>query len=599
MKKFKLNLLILVPVFFISPAVHAQKGSIAYTVSMEDPEWHYFHVELICSGVRKDYIDFKMPVWTPGYYQRLNFADNVKGFNAYDAGGSEIKWEKISENTWRVYSGRKSPVRLKYEIKAERSFVATPYLDENRGYILPAGTFFYPDGMLDHPVQVRVVPYEKWHNVATGLDSVAGSHFVYRAPDFDILYDSPLLVGNLEELPPFKVNGVTHRFIGIKLGEFDREKFMNDLKKIVEASVNLIGDLPYKHYTFLAIGPGPGGIEHLNSTTFGFNGNNLSNKGAYVRIMHFLAHEYFHHYNVKRIRPVELGPFDYDKGSRTKMLWFSEGLSVYYEYLVVKRAGISSEEEILDALRNNITSYEKRPGRFFQTLEQASYETWSDGPFGRVNDEVDKTISYYEKGPIVGFMLDMKIRDGTGNTKSLDDVMRYLYREYYQKRKRGFTDDELRKAFQTVSRINLNDEFEYIITTKPLVYPPYFRAAGLTIDTGTRILPGGYAGFAVRERQDTLYITSVDWQSPAWQSGLRRGMALLKINDNKANADLINTVLSISHVNDTIRLTCMSAGILKQVEIIFTTKTERTFRIGHDQDAGTKQKQILESWLKG
>ncbi|HEU4861049.1 MAG TPA: hypothetical protein VFT15_14480, partial [Chitinophagaceae bacterium] len=398
-KKTFVSIIFFLFFFFTAPA---QKSSLAYTVKMENPEWHFFHVQLLCKGIKKDFIDFKMPSWTPGYYQRMDYAKNLQRMKATDETGRELKWEKAADNTWRVFSKNSNTVTLVYEIKTERSFVATPYVDDNRAYILPAGVFLYIDKMINHPVQVTVVPDAKWSRVATGLDSVSGKKFTYTAPDFDILYDSPFLVGNLEELYSFHIRGVKHRFIGYKLGDFDREQFILDLKRIVDAAVNVIGHVPYKHYTFIAIGPGPGGIEHLNNTTFGFNGTNLDKRENYIRTLHFLAHEYFHHYNVKRIRPIELGPFDYDKGNRTKMLWVSEGLSVYYEYLVVRRAGVSTDAELLNALRGNIIAFENKPGKRYQTLEQASYETWSDGPFGRTGDEVNKTISYYDKGPVVG-----------------------------------------------------------------------------------------------------------------------------------------------------------------------------------------------------
>jgi predicted metalloprotease with PDZ domain len=441
---------------------------------MDNPEWHFFHVNLSCKGIKKEFIDFKMPVWTPGYYQRLDYAKNLQQFKATDNAGKELRSEKIGDNIWRVYSKNADAINLSYDIKTERSFVATPYVDETRAYVLPAGVFLYIDKMIKHPVIVKIVPDAKWSRVATGLDSIAGKKFTYTAPDFDILYDSPFLVGNLEELFPFYIRGVKHRFIGYKLGDFDREQFIVDLKRIVDAAVNVIGHIPYKSYTFIAIGSGPGGIEHLNNTTFGFNGTNFKNRDNYIRTLHFLAHEYFHHYNVKRIRPIELGPFDYDKGNKTKMLWVSEGLSVYYEYLVVRRAGVSTDAELLNAFRGNILAFENKPGKRYQTLDQASYETWSDGPFGRTGDEVNKTISYYDKGPVVGMLFDFKIRQATANKKSLDDVMRYLYKEYYQKQKRGFTEQELKAAFENIAGVSMADEYEYVTTTKELDYPKYF-----------------------------------------------------------------------------------------------------------------------------
>jgi predicted metalloprotease with PDZ domain len=584
---------------FFSFTSSAQKSSITYTVKMENPEWHFFQVQLSCRGIKKDFIDFKMPAWTPGYYQKLDYAKNVHQLKATDETGKELKLEKTADNTWRVFSNNANAVNISYEIKTERSFVATPYIDDNRAYILPAGVFLYIDKLINHPVQLTLVPDAKWKRVATGLDSIAGKKFTYTAPDFDILYDSPLLVGDLEELPSFKIRGITHRFIGYKLGDFDKEKFILDLKKIVDASVNIIGHIPYKHYTFIAIGSGPGGIEHLNNTTFGFNGANFDKRDNYIRTLHFLAHEYFHHYNVKRIRPIELGPFDYDKGSRTKMLWISEGLSVYYEYIVVKRAGITTDTEFFNAFSRNMVAFENKPGRHYQTLEQASYETWSDGPFGRTGDEINKTISYYDKGPAVGLLFDFKIRQVTGNKKSLDDVMRFLYKEYYQKKKRGFTEEELKAAFELVAGTSFNEEYEYVTTTKELDYIKYFNYAGLNIDTASYMLPGAYAGFTVRERQDSVFVAAVDYESPGWNALIRRGQQVLIIDGQKASATLFNKTISSAKPGDKIRITAIINDKHKAIEIIFGSKFEKGFKITPVTNPDPLQKQILEGWLKG
>ena len=582
-----------------SIATLAQKSSLVYTIKMDNPEWHFFHVQLTCKGIKKEFIDFKMPAWTPGYYQKMDFAKNLEQLKATDETGKELQWEKTNDNTWRVSSNNSNTVNLSYEIKTVRPFVATAYVDETRAYILPAAVFLHVDKMINHPVQVKVVPESKWNRVATGLDSLPGKKFTYTAPDFDILYDSPILVGNLEELTPFKIRGITHRFIGLKLGDFDREQFILDLTKVVDAAVNIIGHIPYKNYTFIAIGSGPGGIEHLNNTTFGFNGSNFKNRDSYIRTLHFLAHEYFHHYNVKRIRPIELGPFDYDKGSRTKMLWVSEGLSVYYEYMVVKRAGITTDAELFNAFRGNMVAFENKPGKLYQTLEEASYETWSDGPFGRTGDEVNKTISYYDKGPVVGLLFDFKIRQATNNKESLDDVMRFLYKEYYQKKKRGFTEEELKNAFEAVAGVSLAREFEYVTTTKEIDYPAYFNYAGLDIDTTTQELPGAYAGFTLREREDSVFVANVDYESPGWNKGLRRGQQVLKINGEKATASIYNKIITSSRPGDKIGLTLLINNVMTDMEIIFTNKAEKGFRITPSQQPDTLQKQILEGWLKG
>ena len=457
----------------------ATAQELAFTVSMDQPATHYFHVELQCIGIKTAAIDFKMPVWSPGYYQRMDFAKHVEHFTVTDKAGNPIPWKKDTANGWHISNKNQSAITISYDVKTTRLFVGTPYVDEERGFILPAGVFVHPANKISLPVTVQVKPYTGWKNVVTGLDTVAGKLFTYRASDFDILYDSPFLTGNLEELPSFKVQGIPHYFIGYKMGDFDKQSFINDLQKIVATGSAIIGDIPYKHYTFMSIGNGGGGIEHLNSTAINFNGSALGTPAGRLRTLNFIAHEYFHHYNVKRIRPIELGPFDYDNGSRTNLLWVSEGLTVYYEYLIVKRAGISTEEEILNALRSNIMAYETKPGRLHQSLQQASYATWSDGPFGRSKDS---SISYYDKGPAVGLLFDFAIRHKTNNKKSLDDVMRTLYREYYQKKKRGFTEAELRKVIEQTAGGPLDELFDYIYTTREPDYNKYLGYAGLTID---------------------------------------------------------------------------------------------------------------------
>jgi len=212
----------------------------------------------------------------------------------------------------------------------------------------------------------------------------------------------------------------------------------------------------------------------------------------------FLAHEYFHHYNVKRIRPVELGPFDYDKENRTNMLWVSEGITVYYDILIARRAGLLTDEDLFKGFHGRLLGFENKPGRLYQSATQASYNTWSDGPFGRSDDEVNKTVSVYDKGAILGLMLDFKIRHETQNKKSLDDVMRTLYKDYYLKKKRGFTENEFQTTCEKIAGTKLTELFEYASTVKIPDYKKYFSYGGLDIDINPKQVPGAWLGISVR-----------------------------------------------------------------------------------------------------
>lgn len=489
MTTFKHNLhksfIAIFTVITFSAVAQNAKPELQYTLSMSQPASQLFHVELYSSGWHTGIINFKMPKWMPGYYQLMNYAGEVENFLARDKNGNTLSAKKINENTWQLAAKNNKPFYISYDVKATRAFVATNFLDSTHAYIVPAGMFLYADGFIKNPVTVKVNLPGQWNDIATGLTKVAGKKNEFTAPDFDILYDCPLLIGNLEELPSFKVNGITHRFIGYKMSQFNRQHFINNLKKVVEAAVAIIGDIPYKEYTFIGIGPGHGGIEHLNNTTVSFDGKELDTDEGLNRTLVFLAHEFFHTYNVKRIRPFELGPFDYDKANRTNLLWVSEGLSVYYEYLVVKRADLISEETLLKNFESNLNAIENNPGRLYQSLIQSSYQTWGDGPFGTQGKDPGKSISYYDKGPLVGFILDFKIRYATQNKKSLDNVMRYVYNYYYKKLQRGFTDAEFQQACEEVAGISLAPEFEYVYTTKEPDYNQYLALAGLKAQSTT------------------------------------------------------------------------------------------------------------------
>jgi predicted metalloprotease with PDZ domain len=370
---------------------------------------------------------------------------------------------------------------------------------------------------------------------------------------------------------------------------------MADLRKIVDEAIQIIGDIPYKHYTFLAIGPVPGGIEHLNSTGFGFSSTDFHRRDRLLRMYTFLSHEYFHHYNAKRIRPIELGPFDYYAGSKTTMLWIAEGFTNYYDELIVKRAGLMTNEEYLKSISARIQSFENKPGRLFQTAADASYSTWEDGPFGRTGDDAYKTISVYEKGSLLGFVLDLEIRYYTKNKKSLDDVMRCLYTEYYQHKKRGFTEDEFRIAVEHISGKKMTEFFDYVNTLKPINYQKYLNYAGLKLVENSVELPEPYTGLSFRLRNDTIHVSRVDWQSPAWEAGIRSNDKIFMVNDQHANMESLATAWKS---NAPLKLMVVQNRKQQTLTLQPGKKTERQFSIQPYPKPNKLQREILGDWIK-
>lgn len=594
------NLTLSFCLFFCAGVWAQQPVNMQYSVSMEKAAEHLYHVELINKTHLKT-LDFKMCVWTPGYYQLINFAGAVQNFTVVDAKGNSLKFDKPTKDTWKVINPSAGDVKISYDVKAVVPFVGNVYLDETRGYITPGGLFMYLDQELRHPVTIQMKPYSKWSDlVATGLDTLKGQYHVYKAADFDVLYDSPFLMGELEVLPPFSVQNKPHNFIGYKLPAFDRQAFMDDLKKIVVTGSNIIGEIPYTHYTFLSIGAGGGGIEHLNSTSLSFSGGEgFNTPEARKKLYNFIAHEYFHHYNVKRIRPVELGPFDYSKENHTNMLWVSEGFTVYYEYMITRHAGLMNNEDMFGDFQNNLRNYENEPGHLYQSATQASYNTWDDGPNGRQGDDFNKTISYYDKGPILGLMLDFSIRHATQNKKTLDDVMRLLYYKFYKKLNRGFTEQEFRNECEKMAGIPLTEVFEYASTVKPPDYPKYFALGGLAVDTVTTTVSNAWAGLNMRQVRDTMRITTVAYQSPAWNAGIRGRSVVLKINGEPANPEALGKALDNRKEGDVVKFTILKDDVTKDIDVALGKKREKSFRITPLPNPDQLQSAIFKSWTEG
>ncbi len=468
-----LFLLLLFAVAFPIKSV-AENPVLQYVVSMPQPANRCFQTEFHVRGIQDDTVLLRMPKWTPGYYQLLDFASDVLNLKVNGMDGKALVAVKSDGNSWKVVS-HKQAFTVKYEVKATQNFVARSFLDSTHAYIVPANNFMYVEGFLKQPVSVEIVPNALWKHTVTGLEKT--SNTVYSAPNYDILYDCPLLIGNLTELPSFEINGIKHSFVGYEMGSFDGAMLMRNMKKFVLAAMDMLGELPYQEYTFIGIGNGRGGIEHLNNTTVSFNGSRLKSEAAINDMILYLGHEYFHHFNVKRIRPFELGPFDYNRPNRTTQLWISEGLTMYYQFVLAKRAGLMDEKTYLKNFEGHINSVQRNPARLLQSMTQSSYGTWEDGPFTKQG----QTISYYEKGPVNGLIIDLAIRRATQSKKSLDDAMRLVYDLYYKKMQRGFTDAEFQQTCETVAGIPLTKEFEYVNTTKEFDYADYLKFIGLEL----------------------------------------------------------------------------------------------------------------------
>lgn len=580
----------------------AASPAVTYVLSMPEPQTHYFEVEMQLKNVaaatnskKNGYIDIKMPVWTPGSYLIREYAKNVEGFTA-SAGGKAVVSDKVSKNTWRVYTGDDN-LTVRYRVYANDLTVRTCFVDIDHAYLTPAGTFMYHDALKAIPLRVVVQPYKTWKNVATGLEPVSGEKFTYQAANLDILIDSPLEIGNHKTFT-FTAAGVPHTVAMFGDVEYDEERLKADYKRVCETAFSVVGEHPCKDYTFIVqhIPPGGGGLEHLNSTTLETNRNAYSTETNYKRFFGLVAHEYFHLWNVKRIRPIALGPFDYENENYTHMLWLSEGCTSFYGEYIQMRAGFYSPTDYLGLVANDITSIENQPGVRVQSVAESSWDAWIKGYRPNENSS-NSTISYYSKGSVLGLLLNLAILAGSDGARNMDDLMRFLYTEYYKKQQRGFTDAEFRQAAEQIAGRKLDDFFTIgVNSADPINYNAYFEPVGMQLVNAAARTQDGFLGTASVYSNGKATITGVRRGSAAYMAGLNVGDEIISVDSVRVTDDLLK-LIGGRRVGETINVLVNRGGFLREIPITFAQNPLVSYRLEPLPNQTPAQKALYNKWL--
>lgn len=457
-----------------------------YVVELDTAK-HYLNVELTYNPKDTKELTLKMPVWAPGYYLIMDFPKHLTDFAVQTIDGKEIGWKKEGKNAWIIPNTNGQTLKVTYRIYANARSVADSRVESHTAFIAPNGVFMYAEGEKHEPIEVTYILPENWQNASSGLKvkgNANGKHRTFIANDFDILYDSPVLLGN-HLVKKFIHEGHEYEFALETPEGFEESPFEDDFRKMVTASSQMMGHVPYDNYCLIHLGRGPGGLEHSNSQACYTSGTfRFPNQKSYLNYMAFTTHEYFHLYNVKAIRPIELGPFDYDKEVHTPTLWISEGFTVYYETQLLLRAGIIDKEYLLNDLSGYIRDTETTEGHRHMSLRQSSYDIWLNF-FNRSANGNDVRISYYIKGPVMGLLFDIRLRELTKGKKSLDDLMRLLYNRYYLKENRGFTEEEFWTSAEEIAGTPLPLLRKYVDTTVEIDYDKMLAPAGLRLNKST------------------------------------------------------------------------------------------------------------------
>ncbi len=559
------------------------RPSTSFAVAVADPESGSIQVEMTVTGVIEDEVRLALPAWAPGAYRIVTYAKAVKHLAAKGPDGKPLELKAVDEQTWALRSGRAASFRVAYTLDVERS-----RMDKDHCYVAGPDTYLYVVGRKELPCAVRFSLPEGW-KVGTGLDSKDG---VYSARDYDTFVDCPTELGRFD-LHEFKEDGAVYQLVIHAKGPVNAAKLVEMCRKIVKEQNRMLGGPPFDRYVFLyhfKDGIGGRGLEHLNST-------DISMSYAAVRAEPLLAasvtsHEYFHLWNVKRIRPFELGPFDYSRPVRSKALWFCEGVTSYFGDRALARAGIWSEEQYLLHLAGEVESLQNNADRKVTPVEKASTAVWDRKDWPRVD--------YYNKGELLGLLIDLRLRAESGGEKTFDDVMRHLYDRHVVKPAaagkgwigEGFPEDGILKALNEVSGKDWAPFYvNHVSGLEELPYAEVLGAAGLNAQLAITRMTDLDA-----ELRGTV-VLSVREGSEAKKAGLQAGDRLAAIGGTEVTRGNLREVLARFKPGEEVQIRVLREAGAAELPLKLGVRERSACRIRRAEPPTPQQKRLLDAWL--
>lgn len=583
-----------------------------YSLRMPDPQRHEFHVQLRFDNLPGERVKLELPKWNPGSYRLTEAQRNVRAVTAKLQTGSKqepVGIAKLDENTWEVAHGGKTLI-VDYRVYCGKyTGIGGCYLDDEFGFANGVYVFMYAVGQKHRPIELTVKDYPGGNEgeVVTGLPMRRkGKREHFWASDYDVLVDSPIHAGDVD-IVEFELAGKPMRAAMSREGSWKADEVREELQRITESATAIFGPpetaLPFTDYTFIVhvLPDNSGGLEHLNSTVIGVDPWWFADNAGKRRFWSVSAHEFFHLWNVKRIRPAVLGPFDYDREVHTTMLWFAEGFTSYYTILIVRRAGLIDEKQALEDLAKRIAAVETKAGCKLMSVEQSSWEAWSQP------EDADKSwFSYYDKGAVIGMLFDLHLRGTTGGQASTDTVFRTLWQRW-RETGLGLTPAELEQAFVDQAGVKggtgvdeLRKMFaDYVRGTTPIDYDRYLAHAGYRLERkrdkigpwiGATVQPPAYSG-------GPMVVRSVEHGGPGDRGGLADGDVLRAIDSHPMTGNNYEKVLSGLELGKKHEFTVERTGRTLKLSIEPIESGPETFKIVSLEEVSAEQMQLREQWL--
>jgi predicted metalloprotease with PDZ domain len=564
-----------------------------YVISLAAPEQHLVEVQVLLPGGAAQR-ELQLPVWN-ALYQVRDFVQYVNWVHAKDRAGRPLAVRELHNSFWQI-SGAERGAIVEYQIFVDSFGPFGAQLNTHHAFFNLAQILMYPVDARGAPMAVRFNRVPEGWRIATPLMSSGNGGFV--AENYDRLVDSPVEIGNFQESDFDEAGGHFRVIVDAEPADYDMAQIVSALHKIVAAATSWMSDRPFDSYMFLyhfPRGPGGGGMEHSYSTAIDLNADAIARSSEVLSTV--TAHEFFHLWNVKRIRPRTLEPVDYTKANYTRALWFSEGVTSTAEGVIQLRAGLLNEKRYLELLSDEITELERRPAHLTQSAEESSLDAWLEGdPYYR---RPERSISYYNKGELLGVVLDLAVRDATHDHASLREVMQWM-NQNYAKKGRFFADsDGVREAAEAVSHADLASFFaKYVAGTDEIPWDEFFRGVGLKVTQETNAVPD--AGFvASRNFDGPMLVGAVTPGGDAERAGLVVGDTILEIQGKAVGQESRDELARLSP-GDTLAVRVRPRrGAERELKWKIGSRQEISYRIKDLEDVTAEQRVRRASWLKG
>jgi predicted metalloprotease with PDZ domain len=586
--------------FCATPAFGQILAPIRYTVSFPAPHTHYLEIDASYPTEGRAQIDVMMAVWTPGSYLIREYERHVEALTAADPARTPLAVEKTRKNRWRITTNGATAVSVRYRVYAHEMSVRTNWVDDEFAMVNGAATFItLLESPSRRPHEVRVVLPQTWAKSFSAMAPGPGDN-TYVARDYDTLVDSPIVAGS-PSVYEFSVRGTPHYLVNFReRGIWNGPQAARDLATVADTIARFWGDVPFdRFYFFNVIGSPENGLEHKASALLNAPLDATKTREGYLKWLSLASHEYFHAWNVKRMRPIELGPFDYENEVYTRALWFVEGVTDYYADLFLARAGVASRDEYLAALSEQIRLLQTTPGRLEQPVEQASYDAWIK--YYRPDENTpNSAISYYVKGAVIGFLLDAQIRSASAGAKSLDDVMRVMYARFSGDK--GFSRDDLRSTIaETAGPAHARDLRAWLAsaleTTSELDYTDALAWFGFRM-TPPPWAPRAYLGIATRTENGKTIVSGIRRGSPAAAARISLLDEIAALNGESLQPEELTQRLGRVPPGSKVTLTTKRRNETRTIEIVLPADPGHAWELSVLPAATREQSQRASAWLQ-